>query len=249
MSANQEKILAFLRANGVGEFLIGLVRENTAPLYGIAESRHYPLLPADEIDGDRLMAAVRAATRREVARVEFVSIDNPFAGFGWMPATVIEGNLLAGLREALHRSFSISLDASPWSNLWGDSLTASLNTGLWDSLRTTLGTGVRDRLGTILRKDLDDRLGACLDYGSTDGLGIRPWDTLRDSHGIGIRTSLGEHLAANLGVLIFYFHGFVLSGDMDMIERLLPLVRQLPESVPPLGFKKDEPTVLLVPTV
>lgn len=128
----------------------------------IAQTAELTLRPEGEIDTERYAQAVAAATGREVTKVVFVSLSDPFDLPAWVSEDyqdTLHNSLRAGLRSNLVASLEI--------RIW-ERLSAALRAGLWEcfhfSFWISLGTTLENPLRYILEYCLWDGLFCAMGF-------------------------------------------------------------------------------------
>lgn len=188
------------------------------PFFKNAQAGNYPLAPASaELAREALAVLQSVFGQKAVIKVIFISLSKPFPQPDWMTK---EG-------------YKAALSAHLLDNMW-----ESLKHGLKISLSNYL---IRTRFNNRDKISCGDNLVDSLWDNLIDSL----WGNLWES----IRNSLWDKFCPNiedvLEDVIFYFLSSALANNTKEVEKLRPLVRLLPKTVP-LGVKKGEPGTWLL---
>lgn len=211
-------LIQFLREQIADEELLNRVLIALEPYFLIADSEEpYPLKPACELDKAEIAEAIQQAlTLDEAPEVIPVSASQPSDRPDWMTEIVYQG------------SIRISIVGSLWDSL-GDSIWSSFRDSLWDnfkesikdSLKNSLWSIMEDSIKNSLWDNLRDSLWSSLNDNLRDSLWINLMDSFKDS----LRASLGVRIWDSLKISTSFYLGFAITGNLEQVEKLEPLIR------------------------
>lgn len=246
---NRDALRAFLKSSGAPDDLADRVMVAAETLIAKADTGDYALYDEGsstpnrraEFESLRIADTISRATGRPIGHMLRVSHEHPIARQPWMTAEAYEWHRPFKLEDAAQEILEVSVEPSFEGAMWapqGDTLERALDAVASErklSLRWgTIDVTAEQAAGFPKPPGFSWRV-ICLD--KLDEF-LKPVHEAAEER-------LGYDDARRITTVLGYLFAFAIAGDMERVELFAQLAEILAWVIP-IGWKKDQPSVLLI---